>query len=695
MTNLPKPVALKIGMLTPPTGLLTDAGTAQQRGVQAALDDINGGGGIGGKNVEIVNIDQKLGASASSALPDLVAAGANTFIGPVSSNEAADVIPALAGSKLLACSASATAPNLTTLDTAKLFFRTAMPDQYLISRLVTEITNRLTPEQTVTIVARDDDYGASFGGGLADSLTALDRPVSLFNYPAAATSFGDLPQRVAKTNPTLIVLVTLAEGPLLVSGLVGAGITPDKMLGLDGMFDPRIASRAFPSDPKMADGLSVIATTGSRALFDRLIADNADAPILYVSQAYDCAVSLALAAVVAGSADPTALAQAMVSVTGGGVKCTTFADCLSKFEAGEDIDYDGQSGPIAFDESGNPSAGRFTLAKVSGGKLTEGTTEDVNLTRNALIDAHEEAITSAVFTTSVQQALALLGFYTGPIDGIWDDDVTAAVKAFQKDAGLPETGEFDAATAEALQTRIGTGKSTLTESTTALQVELTALGFYTGPIDGRYTKEVVDAVKALQKSIGAPETGVIDIDTLRAAFAKGESSVPTTTAPPSTNGPTTTATATTTAPTTATTAPPESTSPPTTEAPATLLSTLEANPDFSEFVGLIYLAGVQAEFSTHDPSTLFAPTNEAIDPSAIPGLATAAAVKQYLHPGQSLKSGDLTAGLTLATANGGGQVLTIGGAAPDLTVDGVPIKNPEIAAGSSTIHPISGILPAS
>jgi branched-chain amino acid transport system substrate-binding protein len=45
----------------------------------------------------------------------------------------------------------------------------------------------------------------------------------------------------------------------------------------------------------------------------------------------------------------------MVEVTNGGTVCTEYADCLAKLQAGEDIDYDGQSGPIAFDENGDPS----------------------------------------------------------------------------------------------------------------------------------------------------------------------------------------------------------------------------------------------------------------------------------------------------------------------------------------------------
>jgi hypothetical protein len=38
-----------------------------------------------------------------------------------------------------------------------------------------------------------------------------------------------------------------------------------------------------------------------------------------------------------------------------GEKCTTFAECKELLEAGEDIDYDGVSGPIEFDDNGDPT----------------------------------------------------------------------------------------------------------------------------------------------------------------------------------------------------------------------------------------------------------------------------------------------------------------------------------------------------
>ena len=65
-------------------------------------------------------------------------------------------------------------------------------------------------------------------------------------------------------------------------------------------------------------------------------------------------LSLATATVDAGDAD--SLAQAMIAVSGDGVTCTTYADCLDKLNAGENINYDGVSGQIQLDDERRPDA---------------------------------------------------------------------------------------------------------------------------------------------------------------------------------------------------------------------------------------------------------------------------------------------------------------------------------------------------
>ncbi|WP_239453445.1 MULTISPECIES: peptidoglycan-binding protein [Microbacterium] len=58
---------------------------------------------------------------------------------------------------------------------------------------------------------------------------------------------------------------------------------------------------------------------------------------------------------------------------------------------------------------------------------------------------------SVASTAAVQQTLSLLGFWDGPVDGLWTPELTEAVMAFQVELGVEPTGAVDAATIAAFE----------------------------------------------------------------------------------------------------------------------------------------------------------------------------------------------------------------------------------------------------
>ncbi|WP_222431974.1 hypothetical protein [Leekyejoonella antrihumi] len=70
-------------------------------------------------------------------------------------------------------------------------------------------------------------------------------------------------------------------------------------------------------------------------------------------------MTTALAAEAAHSTDPKVFKDKMNEVTKDGTKCNTFATCKKLLDDGKDIDYDGVSGPLDFQESGEP--GKTTI----------------------------------------------------------------------------------------------------------------------------------------------------------------------------------------------------------------------------------------------------------------------------------------------------------------------------------------------
>ena len=202
----------------------------------------------------------------------------------------------------------------------------------------------------------------------------------------------------------------------------------------------------------------------------------------------------------------TSVESAVIDVTGDGVTCTTYADCLDQLNAGENIDYDGVSGQIQLDDNGDPTFARFTTAKLEGGAVANIASTDVNI---ADIRRQQEAHAAATLNTQIQQALTFLGFHTGPIDGICTQEVTDAVKALQRDLGVPETGVLDEATLQAAYSRgVSTG-STNEAITAGLDTDAFAALLAEDPVvlDALLAYHVVENVRlTTDKPTGDPGT---------------------------------------------------------------------------------------------------------------------------------------------------------------------------------------------
>ena len=145
---------------------------------------------------------------------------------------------------------------------------------------------------------------------------------------------------------------------------------------------------------------------------------------------------------------------------------------------------------------------------------------------------------------TLQQKLKDLGLYTGPVNGIFDSDTEAAVKAFQKNAGLKQDGIVGSATWQKL-TGTYMGGGTLPESVThmkkgskggdvfQLQSFLKDKGYLPATIDGKDTVDgkfgdnTAVAVMKYQKAKGLKVDGKVGAETYAQLKADGLLSYPT------------------------------------------------------------------------------------------------------------------------------------------------------------------------
>ena len=78
---------------------------------------------------------------------------------------------------------------------------------------------------------------------------------------------------------------------------------------------------------------------------------------------------------------------------------------------------------------------------------------------------------SQASTAALQQTLKLAGYWDGPVDGQWSDELTAALQELQSDLGVEPTGEVDAATVAAFEEALAACQATPTPSPPSRQPE--------------------------------------------------------------------------------------------------------------------------------------------------------------------------------------------------------------------------------
>jgi branched-chain amino acid transport system substrate-binding protein len=349
---------LTIGSVLPQTGSLAYLGPPEYAGIDLAVKEINDAGGVLGKPVKKIHTDSGDTATniASQSVDKLLAQQADAIIGAASSSVSKSIIDKITRAGVVQFSPANTADEFTTIKDDGLYFRTAPPDRLqgrVLGDLVVSDGN-----DTVGILAMQDSYGT----GLADQVTQTAeaggaKVVERVDYDPKAAEFSADVAKIKAANPKGIVLIGFAETAKVVAELVKQGLTADKHKWY--MVDGNMSNTNYVKMPK--DTLKGVKGTipgaaAPEAFQKRLLAtDPKLTNYTYAAESYDAAILIALAAEAAKDDAGAAIAAKLVDVSKGGEKCKDFKSCDELLKAGKDIDYDGVSGPVDFNDAGDPS----------------------------------------------------------------------------------------------------------------------------------------------------------------------------------------------------------------------------------------------------------------------------------------------------------------------------------------------------
>ena len=91
----------------------------------------------------------------------------------------------------------------------------------------------------------------------------------------------------------------------------------------------------------------------------------------YSTESYDTVMMSALAALAAGDDSGEAIAKELINVSKDGTKCTGWEECSKLVEDGEDIDYEGKSGPTDMNDTGSLAKGTIGINQYKKGNTYE------------------------------------------------------------------------------------------------------------------------------------------------------------------------------------------------------------------------------------------------------------------------------------------------------------------------------------
>jgi branched-chain amino acid transport system substrate-binding protein len=366
---------LTVGSLLPQTGDLAFLGPPEFAGVDLAIEDINAAGGVLGQDVVGIKADSGDGTPdiAGAEVDKLLADNTDVVIGAAASGVSVSVIDKITGAGVVHFSPANTAAGFDTYDDGGLYFRTAPSDV-----LQGEILANLVVEdggENVAIMGRQDFYGEGLSERVQEVLEEKGATVSEFVlYAADAQNFTAEVNKVAASKPDSIVLVSFNETTKIIPQLIAKGVGPQdvKIYFVDG----NLSNEEYVDDG--FDLTGVKGTAPGAAEPDKEFEQRLkDAPAMsgdtltYGPESYDAVIISALAAIAAGDDSGEAIGGEIVNVTREGTKCTTFEECAGLLEDGEDIDYDGKSGPADMTDSGSLIAGSYGIYEYGKGNTYE------------------------------------------------------------------------------------------------------------------------------------------------------------------------------------------------------------------------------------------------------------------------------------------------------------------------------------
>ena len=287
----------------------------------------------------------------------LLNAGSDVIVGAASSSVSLSVIDKIIGADKVMFSPANTSPAFDTYDDKDLYFRTSPSDVFqgevLANLMVEDSLNN------VAILARQDSYGEGLAKRLKEVLEEKGATVAAYElYSADATNYTAEVNKIAASKPDAIAVIGFEETTKIVPQLIAKSVGPQDIptYFVDGNtadysdedFDLEGVKATFPAPAEVPVDFN--------KKLDAIWAPKKLKDYTYGAQSYDASDADRAGGRGSQGRRRCSHCRSRSSTSPRTARhAPTYAECLELLKDGEDIDYNGVSGPVDLNDTGSVS----------------------------------------------------------------------------------------------------------------------------------------------------------------------------------------------------------------------------------------------------------------------------------------------------------------------------------------------------
>lgn len=344
-----------IGLLAPLSGELGTFGEIVSRGYQTAAETANATGLLECGPISFVSADSQTDPEVGRQEAErMIAGGAVAIAGPTSDVMVA-LVPLAQSEEVVITSPYSGSTALNELG-GDFVFRTVGPDTNDGIAAAKWMSDQ--GYQAIAVFTQQEEQQLSAGNAARAALADLGANVVVDQeFAPGEASYSGVLATVLAENPDVIYLAGGQESSLtIINEAAQLGYAGDWLFSADLATDETVEAAGADILEGVAHTVvsSTDQTTDVYKAFESLHMDvTGEEPGPFGANAFDGMNLIALAMVASGGCDGASINSALVDVSAGGTKVTSFQEGAELLAQGEDIDYDGASGPVDLDETGS------------------------------------------------------------------------------------------------------------------------------------------------------------------------------------------------------------------------------------------------------------------------------------------------------------------------------------------------------